>query len=109
MRETRLKILQYVTGAGLFIIAGYHLWFSQMGGEEATSWESVTERAQSAGWLVFYILFLVFVIYHGLHGLRTIVLELSLPDSAARTLDWVLLAVGLAILGYAAYIPISAF
>ena len=108
MRETRLKILQYVTGVGLFIIAGYHLWFSHLSGDDVTSWESVTERAQSAGWLAFYILILVFGIYHGLHGLRTIVLELSLPDSAAKTLDWVLLAVGLAILGYAAYIPISA-
>lgn len=110
MKETRLKILQYLTGIGLFAVAGWHMWFSHLsGGEEVTEWSSVSERAASGGWLAFYILLLVFGIYHGLHGLRTIILELSVPDSAVRVLDGLLVLVGIAVFGYAAYIPISAF
>ncbi len=109
MKETRLKILQYATGIGLFFVAGWHLWFSHLTSGEVSDWQSVSERAASGGWLAFYILLLVFGLYHGLHGLRTVILELSLPEGAARAVDWVLLVVGLGIFGYAAYIPINAF
>ena len=110
MKETRLKILQYATGIGLFVVAGWHIWFSHLSsGEEITEWGSVTERATSSGWLVFYVLLLIFGIYHGLHGLRTIILELSIPNAAVKALDLTLLAIGIAIFGYAVYIPIHAF
>jgi succinate dehydrogenase / fumarate reductase membrane anchor subunit len=109
MKETRLKILQYITGVGLFVVAGWHIWFSHLTGEEITEWQSVSERAASSGWLAFYILLLVFGLYHGLHGLRTVILEFSVPARAAKVLDWALVLVGVAILGYAAYIPISAY
>ncbi len=109
MKETRLKILQYVTGIGLFLFAGWHLLFSSLSGKDVTGWESVSERAASSGWLVFYILLLIFVIYHGLHGLRTIILEFSIPDSAVKTLDWVILLVGIAVFAYAVAIPIHGF
>jgi succinate dehydrogenase / fumarate reductase membrane anchor subunit len=109
MKETRLKILQYLTGIGIFFFVGTHLIVSHLGSGEPTSWESVSERAASAGWLTLYLFILVFGLYHGLHGLRTIILEFSLPNSAVKVLDWALVAIGIAIFGYAAYIPISSF
>ena len=109
MRESRLKILQYVTAIGLFFLVGTHLIVSHLSGGEPTAWESVSERAASAGWLTLYILILIFGLYHGIHGLRGIVLELSIPDRLARVLDWSYIVVGLAIFGYAVYIPINAF
>lgn len=109
MKETRLKILQYITGIGLFFFVGAHMIVSHISSGEPTTWESVSERAASSGWLTLYLLLLLFGIYHGLHGLRTIVLELSLPSSAVRVLDRALVALGIAVFGYAAYIPISAF
>ena len=109
MKETRLKILQYLTGIGIFFFVGTHLIVSHLGSGEPTTWESVSQRATSAGWLTLYLFILIFGLYHGLHGLRTIILELSIPDSAVKVLDWSLLAIGIAIFGYAAYIPISAF
>ena len=109
MKETRLKLLQYVTGIGLFFFVGIHLLVSHLSSGEPSTWQSVGDRAASSGWLALYIFLLIFGLYHGLHGLRTIILEFSLPNSAVKVLDWALLAVGVAIFGYAAYIPISAF
>ena len=109
MKETRLKILQYITGIGLFFFAGTHLIVSHLSSGEPTSWESVSDRAASAGWLTLYLLLLIFGLYHGLHGLRTIILEFSFPNYAVRVLDSALVTIGIAIFGYAAYIPISAF
>ena len=109
MKETRLKILQYITGIGLFFFVGAHLLVSHLSSGEPTTWASVSGRAASSGWLAFYIILLIFGIYHGLHGLRTIILEFSIPNPAVKVLSWVLLAVGLAVFGYAVYIPINAF
>lgn len=109
MKETRLKILQYITGIGLFFFAGTHLIVSHLSSGEPTSWESVSDRAASAGWLTLYLFLLIFGLFHGLHGLRTIILEFSFPSYAVRVLDWALVTIGIAIFGYAAYIPISAF
>lgn len=109
MKETQLKILQYISGIALFFFVGAHLLVSHLSSGEPTTWESVSERATTSGWLTFYILLLIFGIYHGLHGLRTIILEFSIPSSAVKVLDRVLLAVGLAVFVYAVYIPINAF
>jgi len=109
MRESHLKILQYVTAIGLFFIVGTHLIIMLLSGGEPTTWESVSDRAAGAGWLAFYVLLLVFGLYHGIHGLRTIILELPVPKPPAKVLDGTLVAIGMAIFGYAIYIPISAF
>lgn len=109
MRETNLKILHYITGIGLFLLVGLHLLIIYLSSGEQTGWEAVSARAASAGWLAFYILLLVFGLYHGINGLRTIILELPIPKPPARILDWGLLVIGIAIFGYAAYIPINAF
>lgn len=109
MRETKLKLLQYVTGIGLFLFVGAHLIVSLLGSGEPSSWESVSGRAASSGWLVFYILLLMFGLYHGIHGLRTVILESRIPKPRPKVLDLGLLLIGLAIFGYAVYIPINAF
>ena len=108
MSETRLKILQYITGIGLFLLVGTHLIVSHLSGGEPTAWESIAERASSSFWLAFYVLLLIFGLYHGLHGLRTIIIE-AIPRLPAKVVDWTLVTAGIAIFGYAAYIPISAF
>lgn len=109
MRESHLKILQYVTAIGLFFIVGTHLIIMLLSSDEPTTWGSVSERATSGGWLAFYILLLIFGLYHGIHGLRTIILELPIPKPPAKVIDGTLVTIGIAIFGYAVYIPISAF
>jgi len=110
MRENHWKILQYVTGAGLFfLVGGYHLLLMHLGGGDPESWSSVARRAASAGWLTLYIFILIFGFYHGLHGVRGLILELSLPNRAIKALNWSIVIIGLAVFGYAIYIPVKAF
>ncbi len=107
MRESQLKILQYIAGIALFFLVGTHFIVTFVLGEPS-SWEAVSGRAASAGWLAFYVLFLVFGLYHGIHGLRTIILELPIPKPPAKLVDGTLVLAGIAIFGYAVYIPINA-
>ena len=109
MREVHLKILQYVTAIGIFFVVGVHLLVSHFGSGDSTSWVSVVKRATSSGWFALYIFILIFGFYHTLNGLRTIILEFSLPQRAIKVLDWTLVLGGLAVFGYAIYIPIKAF
>lgn len=109
MRETHFKFLQYLTGIGIFFLVGLHLIISHLSSGEPEAWSSVSQRAASAGWLTIYILILVFGIYHVMHGVRGIILELSLPQTAVKALNWAIVFIGLAIFGYAVYIPINAY
>lgn len=116
MREVNLKIMQYISGIAILVLLGIHMvimhlddilrFFGKDVGD-VRSWASVSERAASGGWLVFYILLLVFVIYHALYGLRVIVSEFSLPPSKIRALNWIFTILGIAIFAYAVYIPLS--
>ncbi len=109
MRETHFKFLQYLTGIGIFFLVGLHLLISHLSSGEPTEWSSVSQRAASAGWLTIYILILVFGIYHVMHGVRGIILEFSLPQTAVKALNWTIVFIGVAIFGYAVYIPINAY
>ncbi len=109
MKETRLKILQYVSGIAIFIVAGFHILYSHFLKEDVTEWNSIADRAADNWWLAFYVLLLIFGLYHGLHGLRTIILEyFSISNSTVKVLDYVFVIAGLAILGYGTYIPVEA-
>jgi succinate dehydrogenase / fumarate reductase membrane anchor subunit len=109
MRENHLKILQYVTGIGIFFLVGLHLLLMHLASGEPESWTSVAQRAASASWLAAYILILIFGIYHGLHGVRGLILEFSLPDRAGKVLNYSMVFIGIAVFGYAVYIPVHAF
>jgi len=109
MREVHLKILQYITAIGIFFFVGVHLLVSHFSSGDPESWTSVVSRATSSGWFALYIFILVFGFYHTLNGLRTIILEFSIPQRAIKAVDWTLMIGGLAVFGYAIYIPIKAF
>ena len=108
MSETKLKLIQYITGIGLFFLVGAHLIVSHLSSGDAAEWESVSSRAESAGWLALYLLLLIFGLYHGIHGLRTIIIE-AVPRLPSKLVDGTLIFAGVAILIYAVYIPVDAF
>lgn len=110
MKETRLKLLQYITGVGLFALAGTHVIYLHLIKDHAAEWNSVAARAAELGWVIFYIALIAFGLYHGLHGFRTIVLEwFSIADKKVKFFDALLVMVGIAILTYAVFIPLNAY
>jgi succinate dehydrogenase hydrophobic anchor subunit len=77
--------------------------------EDPVAWDSMIQRAHSSLWLAFYIILLALVLYHGLYGLRNILLELSLSPAAARRISTALIAVGLAAFIFGTYVPVKLF
>jgi succinate dehydrogenase hydrophobic anchor subunit len=96
-------------GAGLVILVllGLHMAIMHLdqtlgifgtAGAEPVDWESVAARAGSAFFTVTYVLLLGAALYHGLYGLRNILLELN-PGAGLRRA----VTVGLAVLGLALF------
>lgn len=118
MRPTYLWVWQLVTGALLAFFLGTHmvmmhleiiLSFFGIKIPEPTAWDSMMERARESFWLAFYILFLAFVLYHGLYGLRGIILELSPSARAERLITWVIITIGIIVFALGTYVSIALF
>ncbi len=118
MRHTYLWFAQIVTGALIAISLGFHmvimhledvLGFFNIEIHEPASWGSMIERADQVSWVIFYILFLAFVLYHGLNGLRGIVLELVPSTRGGRIVNWLTVMVGIFAFALGTYVPLALF
>jgi succinate dehydrogenase hydrophobic anchor subunit len=118
MRQTTLWFLQLVTGALTFVFLGIHMAMMHIDSVLAylgiqvhnpTSWASMIERARDGTWLAFYILLLVLIVYHGLYGLRTIVLEIVGSPRAESALNWAFVLLGIAAVALGTYVPVKLF
>jgi succinate dehydrogenase hydrophobic anchor subunit len=106
-------------GAGLVILVllGLHMAIMHLDatlgifgtpGAEPIEWESVAERAKSLFFTVTYILLLGAALYHGLYGLRNILLELNPGAAVRRTINVGLSLVGLALFGFGTWAALAA-
>ncbi len=118
MRQSYFRILQLITGVAVFFLIAAHVTalrlddfagFFGVNIEEPTSWGSVMDRASSLGWASFYILLLAVAIYHGLYGLRVILMELPLPPVIARSLGYIMMGIGVVVFGYGTFIALNAY
>ena len=118
MRQSYFRLLQLITGVAVFFLIAVHITALRLddfaGGlgvhiEEPTSWGSVMDRATSAGWASFYIILLAVAIYHGLYGLRVVLMELPLPPVIARSLNYTMIGIGIAVFGYGSFIALNAY
>ncbi len=110
MRESRFWLLHMASAIVLLVFLGLHMGIMHLDGTlamireawvEPLAWQSVLTRAKSTFFTVTYILLLAAALFHGLYGLRTVVLELGV-SAAARRFTTVLLwsaGVGLFVLG----------
>ncbi len=118
MRNTYLWFLQLVSGALILILGGLHLvlmhldsilgFFGAHIGEPA-SWASMMDRATQGVWLAIYVIFLPLVLYHGLNGLRGIILELTPSDKTEHIATGLILLFGVIALGLGLYVPAKLF
>lgn len=103
MRDQRLWTWHVAAGLAILVFLGLHMAtmhldavlgvFNQPG-TEAVDWTNVAARASRTFYLVTYIVLLGAALFHGLYGLRNILLELN-PGPAARAgLGVVLVVIG---------------
>ena len=118
MRNTYLWTLQLVTGALIFIFGGTHLALMHLDSilgffgvhiGEPSSWSSMIGRAQVSLWLAFYIVFLIVVLYHGLNGLRGVILELTPSPKMERLVTGLIIFFGLIAFILGIYVPADLF
>jgi succinate dehydrogenase / fumarate reductase membrane anchor subunit len=95
-------------GVVLFFLLGLHMLIMHMGGSvhlfaphgaESVSIENSQWRDSQTWFALTYILLLGVGLYHGLYGLRTILLELTLKPALEKTVTALLLIVGLGLFG----------
>ena len=106
-------------GAGLVILVllGLHMAIMHLDqtlgifgtpGAEPVEWESVVLRMQSLFFTVTYVLLLGAALYHGLYGLRNILLELNPGATVRRTINVGLSVVGLALFAFGTWAALAA-
>jgi succinate dehydrogenase hydrophobic anchor subunit len=113
MLKTRLHLLFFLAAIGTGVFLGIHMVVQHLnnvlatGDSDPTSWVSMIGRAAQNSWVVVYILLLLFGIYHGLYGLRGIVLELTTSEKIVRAINWIFIVGGIAVFIWASYVPIA--
>lgn len=111
MRETRLWLLSMACGVLLILLVGAHFavmhytpLFVGQSVEEFRSFEAMMARGRQMAQFAIYILFLAVALYHGLYGLRGILLELPSGRQWSRSISLTLLGIGLAFFAYGSYV-----
>jgi succinate dehydrogenase hydrophobic anchor subunit len=107
--RTRFHLLFLFSGIATAVVLGIHMAVQHLnsilssGSPDPTSWASVVSRATEKSWVAIYVLLLAFALYHGLYGLRGIVLELTASDAKIRVVNWSFIIVGIIVFGWGTY------
>ena len=99
MRNAIGWYLQRITGAALLILLIAHFWVEHFMSVELLhgelTYQTILRRISNPVWQAIDISFLLIALYHGLNGLRNIVLDFSrVGVRAARAVTVVLVAAG---------------
>lgn len=108
MRESRFWLLHLLAGLALVFLLGVHLVLMHLGPGDPLVYERVARRAESPGWQLFYLIFLAFALYHGLYGLRGILLEVLAKKGRTGLLTGFLAALGILAFAFGAYVVVAA-
>ena len=116
MRESTLWLLHLFCGAVLVVVLGIHYGVMHLGGlfgiprDQVLTFASVSARSEMPFYLVVYLILLAAGLYHGLYGLRSIILEVSAIGTACqRVLNVLLIISGWGFFAYGAYAIIAGF
>jgi succinate dehydrogenase / fumarate reductase membrane anchor subunit len=116
MRKTYVQLFHLITGVLIAVLLGIHmvimhldniLAFFGAGDLDPTSWVSMIARSGQGLWIGVYIALLAVVLYHGLNGLRGIILEVTSSASTGRILTWVIIAFGAIAFVWGSYVPVA--
>lgn len=111
MRETRLWFLSLTCTSLIIVLLSLHFAimhyapvFTGQTIEEARSFEMLLARGRDVAQFIVYILFLAAALYHGLYGLRGVIIELPVARGRTRLVSRGLLLIGLVFFAYGTYV-----
>jgi succinate dehydrogenase/fumarate reductase cytochrome b subunit len=116
MRETKYWTWHMAAGVVILFLLGLHMLTMHLGGTthlfaphggEAISKANSLFRDGRLFFTVTYILLLGVALYHGLYGLRTILFELTLKPIVEEAITFVLLVVGIGLMGLGTWAAIA--
>ncbi len=115
MRNTYLQLIHMLAGVLIAVLLGIHMVIMHLdeimgffGADvtHPTSWDSMIGRARQGLWAGIYIPLLAFALYHGLNGLRNVLIEVIPSSGGKRAMTWILIIVGIVFLGLGIYAPL---
>lgn len=119
MKESRLWFLQFLTGAILLFLLTMHMgimhleeifgFISRVSGVEPLDWKAILHRGKQVGFLVVNIIFLGSALFHGLYGLRNIIIEAIPAKKFGKIIGLVLTVFGILLFLYGSYATIGIY
>lgn len=89
-------LLQRITGALLIVFIIAHFWVTHFAVPgELITFDRVTERLQSAFFIALDSALLATTIYHGLNGVRNVVVDFGIGPVTRQAVSWTLVVIGL--------------
>lgn len=108
-RNIIIWLLQRISGAALVFLIGVHVWTLHYSNPELVPlYSGVVERLNTVGYMGLDISLLVMALFHGLNGVRNIVIDYTRNETIIRRWNSVLLIIGIvfSLLGSSAVVKI---
>lgn len=106
MVDKKLWTWHLVAGLAILVLAGLHMAIMHLdaalgifnpAGGHPIDWPNVLARGQSLFFTLTYVLLLGVALFHGLYGLRNILLELNPGPGLRSVIGWFLIIAGVAL------------
>jgi len=118
VRESRYWVMFLASGVLIFLMLGVHMGVMHLESVlgllgihlgDPLEYDTVVSRGTSTAWLVLYILLLVIGLYHGLYGLRSVLLEVFHTERANRWISGLVILIGVIAFSWGAYVTVYTF
>jgi succinate dehydrogenase hydrophobic anchor subunit len=118
MRESRLWSWHIVTAVIILFLLGVHMGTMHLGAilssigigsSDPVKAAEVFHRSQQMIYMITYIVLLGAALFHGLYGLRSMLLELSLSRVLEKTIGGVCAVAGIGLFIYGSYVAVLVF
>ncbi len=118
MLNAYLWLLQLITGVLIAVLLGIHLvlqhlddilGFFGVNVANSTSWDSMINRSSQGIFVFLYLALLAVGLYHGINGLRNIILETTSSVKVKNIVTWSFIILGIGVFIWATYVPIALF
>jgi succinate dehydrogenase hydrophobic anchor subunit len=100
-RESTFWTWHLLAGLVILVVLAIHMFVMHLsklfgtGGEGVLTYSSVMARSRDFAFALMYVVLLGAALYHGLYGLRTILLELTLSERAEKIVSALIVFVGI--------------